>query len=198
MQNSLPLAHGGNAVNTILVDFRGLDTLGEVAVIAVATLGIRALLAKEQDTIIVYNKPWILTPILQAIMPTILHVAFFFSIYLLVRGHDYPGGGFIGGMNLAISTVLGFMCLGKNPYEKWKKVNGLKLMMVGLLISLISGVIPLFVSEHFMTALFSEYLGIVSTPFLFDLGIFLLVLGAVVTILFVMRINTIDEERHDY
>lgn len=194
LQNSLPLAHGNNPVNTILVDFRGLDTLGEIAVVAVAALSVRALLTRGKDTLIIYHESWIPTPMIKAIMPTILFAAFIFSICLLVRGHNYPGGGFSGGMNLAIFTILGFMCLGKNQIHLWERVNGFKLMMAGLLLSLFAGVIPLFFSQDFMTALFIENIELLSTPFLFDLGVFLLVLGAVVSILFVMRENTIDKE----
>ncbi|MEC7838593.1 MAG: hydrogen gas-evolving membrane-bound hydrogenase subunit E [Chlamydiota bacterium] len=194
LKNSITLALGNNAVNTILVDFRGLDTLGEIAVIAVAAISITALLGKKPNSRIINHDPWIATPIIKAIMPAIMFVASLFSIYLLVRGHNHPGGGFSAGMNLSISIVLGSMCLGNHPIIVWTKVHSLKLMMIGLFISLVSAVIPMIFSENFMTALFYNNIEIISTPFLFDFGIFILVQGAVMSILSVMRENTIARE----
>ena len=49
VENSLPMAHGRNIVNVILVDFRALDTLGEITVVAVAALGVYALLKLRLD-----------------------------------------------------------------------------------------------------------------------------------------------------
>ncbi|MCB1136277.1 MAG: DUF4040 domain-containing protein, partial [Chlamydiia bacterium] len=109
LKNSQPLAKGANTVNTILVDFRGLDTLGEVCVILVAMLGVAALCGRRGALFVEHTKTLIPTPMLAATTPLLLIIALPFATYLLMRGHDSPGGGFTGGVVLALALVIAGM-----------------------------------------------------------------------------------------
>ncbi len=99
VQNSLPEGHGRNIVNVILVDFRAIDTLGEVIVVVIAGIAATSLLTTPN-----YKHP----PVHSLIFSTTAHIVFtlmlLFSLYLLLRGHNEPGGGFIG----ALIAVIGF------------------------------------------------------------------------------------------
>jgi len=193
LQNSLSAALGANPVNTILVDFRGLDTLGEISVIIVSALSVAALLMKRKEPLIVHNIPLIPTPMLRAIMPAICSAALVFSLYLLVRGHNHPGGGFAGGMNVAISLVLASMCMRKSRIFLMDRLNLFYLMMGGLLLALFSGIISTIMSNGFMNSYYIGHISLLGTPFLFDLGIFVLIIGSVTSILYVIRENTLRE-----
>ncbi|MDB5380127.1 MAG: monovalent cation/H+ antiporter subunit, partial [Rubritepida sp.] len=100
---------GTNVVNVILVDFRGFDTLGEIAVLGIVALTVFALLRRFRPAPESVGLPdqqqgeardWLLIPAvtMRLLFPVIVAVA----IYLLLRGHDQPGGGFAAGLMLAI------------------------------------------------------------------------------------------------
>jgi multicomponent Na+:H+ antiporter subunit A len=92
---------GTNVVNTILVDFRGLDTLGEITVLVAAGLGVAALMdatgrtaATRPDPVQRTEGVLIVDVVRRALTPVLAAL----SLYLLLRGHDEPGGGFIAGL----------------------------------------------------------------------------------------------------
>ena len=101
---SWPEAYGRNIVNVILVDFRALDTFGEIAVVVVAALSALALLRQ--------NRGWkpgarkMNSIILRAGTRYLVGLLLLFSVYMLLRGHNEPGGGFIGGLIGATGFVL--------------------------------------------------------------------------------------------
>src|SRR5690606_31668075 len=103
---------GTNVVNVILVDFRGFDTLGEIAVLGIAALGIFKLLTRiplfkpssDGD-----GRPWsterhslLLATVSQGLLPLALMV----SVFIFFRGHNLPGGGFIAGLVTAVAIIL--------------------------------------------------------------------------------------------
>lgn len=191
-ENSQLLAKGTNVVNTILVDFRGLDTLGEIAVVIVAALSVSLLLANGKQS--PRSKHSLIpTDMLALIMPFVLLASAFFSVFLLVRGHDYPGGGFAGGMSLAISFVLVKICYARKCLSFLNVEHSQKLALGGLFLSLLAGIFSLVQGEGYMSSYFLGGSTIVSTTFLFDLGIFFLVIGSVCSILFAMRNETVEE-----
>jgi len=111
IDNSVPGGGGANVVNVILVDFRGYDTLGEITVLALAGLGIYALLenlrldAPDRDAAgRVWNRdpyPVIMATLTQLLLPLALLVA----VFILLRGHNPPGGGFIAGLVTAVALM---------------------------------------------------------------------------------------------
>jgi multicomponent Na+:H+ antiporter subunit A len=134
-EQAVPAAMGRNVVNVILVDFRSLDTLGEIVVLVVAALGVYALLKlRPRGGALMFSL--ILSTTARAIMPLTL----VFSIYLLMRGHNAPGGGFVGGLVAAVAFVLASLADGLGTARRALRVDPHLLMAVGLSLALGSGV----------------------------------------------------------
>ncbi len=207
LQNSVALANGRNVVNVILVDFRGLDTFGEISVLAIAALGVLALVGPsleknfpvrilKEDADINNNgksgmhRSIILPVAARYLMPLML----LFSIFLLIRGHNEAGGGFVGGLVAAA----GFMLYGiaKSPQSILRLIPAQPrtIMAIGLSITVLSVSMPLFTGLPLMTGLWYAqpvaFLGKIGTPLLFDLGVYLIVIAITLMIL----INVAREE----
>ncbi len=118
----------------------------------------------------------------------LLPLLLIFSFFLLLRGHNEPGGGFVGGLVAAAAYALYFIGNGVDEAEKLLKVEPIKLIATGLLIALISTVPALFVGEDFMTGIWLKknfpVIGKIGTPLIFDVGVYLLVLGIALKIIF--------------
>jgi multicomponent Na+:H+ antiporter subunit A len=108
---------GKNVVNVILTDIRALDTMGEIAVVAVAALGVMSLtvLAPRPRRRLRANASPAPDPtrarssVLALTVRTITPLAFLFSLFMLLSGHNAPGGGFIGGLVVSAALVLRFV-----------------------------------------------------------------------------------------
>jgi multicomponent Na+:H+ antiporter subunit B len=113
-----------------------------------------------------------------------------FSIVLLLGGHNSPGGGFVGGLVAASAFALHAVAFGISSARAVLRVDPRALVASGLLVSLTSGLIPLARGQAFMTGTWTELrapgLGAVAigTPVVFDLGVYLLVIGVTLMILF--------------
>ena len=105
-----------------------------------------------------------------------------FSVYLLLRGHNSPGGGFIAGLISVIAFSLLMIAEGSEYVRKRLYVRPPFYAAIGILICLIAGLIPLFSNKAFLSGLWFEGTS-VGTPLLFDFGVFLAVFGSVITIL---------------
>lgn len=112
-----------------------------------------------------------------------------FSVYLLLRGHNLPGGGFIGGLVLASALVLRAMV---HP-ERAPKVDLITLSGVGLLVALGSAALPLLTGRTFFTGLWGGEIWLpmlgklkLGTPMVFDIGVFLVVTGVAAKLLLVL------------
>ncbi|MFT4551580.1 MAG: multicomponent K+:H+ antiporter subunit A [Chlamydiales bacterium] len=191
LHNSIPFAGGANVVNTILVDFRALDTLVEITVIMVAALGIAAIGPRRTSYRLKHLPSFIPSPALPTIVPLIFLITIPFSIYITLRGHNQPGGGFTGGMILAISFVLLGMATRRSRLFLFDRINPLSLTLTGFLISLVSAVVSLADEGKFMVSRFYFDTVLLSTPVLFDFGVFLLVVGSVNLILGKIRNQTL-------
>lgn len=111
-----------------------------------------------------------------------------FSFFVLLRGHNEPGGGFVGGLIAASAYGLYFLAFGVASARKTLKVQPIKLVAAGLAVALTSAVIPLLFGKTVMTGVWSDItmpiFGKVGTPLMFDVGVYILVLGIVLEILF--------------
>jgi multicomponent Na+:H+ antiporter subunit A len=182
---SVPEGFGRNVVNVILVDFRALDTLGEIIVLVVAAIGVHALVRFHR-----MPQTWT-PPLVSLILRTATRFLFalllLFSLFLLLRGHNAPGGGFIGGLTGAGAFALYLLAFGAESVRALVRVPPRLILGLGLLLALGGGLVALVVGQPLFTAQWvtlpvsgSEPLK-VGTPLLFDVGVYLVVVGFLLT-----------------
>ncbi len=118
----------------------------------------------------------------------LLPLLLIFSFFLLLRGHNEPGGGFVGGLVAAAAYALYFIGNGVEEAERLLKIEPIKLIAIGLFLSLISTIPALFIGKDFMTGVWlkSDFpvVGKIGSPIIFDVGVYLLVLGITLKIIF--------------
>jgi multicomponent Na+:H+ antiporter subunit B len=128
--------------------------------------------------------------ILSATARFLLPILFMFSLFLLVRGHNLPGGGFVGGLVAAAAFMLYAIAHDVEEARRLLRANTISLLGVGLLLALGSGLLSLVQGKAFMTGLWLHHhvpvLGKLGTPVVFDIGVYLVVLGATLTVLFTL------------
>jgi multicomponent K+:H+ antiporter subunit A len=195
LENSVPGGGGTNVVNVILVDFRGFDTLGEITVLAIATIGIYALLEGLR-----LNAPsangeghrwsWDAHPVIMASFARVLlPLALLVSVFVLLRGHNLPGGGFIAGLITAVALITQYLANG----IAWTRSRvGAKLhplIGVGLLTATTTGLASWLFGYPFLTSAHTHVHWPVVGDFelasamVFDLGVYLVVVGVTLAIL---------------
>jgi multicomponent Na+:H+ antiporter subunit A len=182
-------AFGRNVVNVILVDFRGFDTLGETtvitlsAVIAWSLLGPRLPLddgsggARRSVLVLAFASPlffWLLAVL---------------SVIVLLRGHNEIGGGFVGGLTAALAFAIVALTHGVHRAREKLRCHPLTLVGAGLLLAVASGLPGLVVYGDYLRHIWIELtvFGVPvkqGTTLLFDLGVYLAVLGTVLAFLF--------------
>lgn len=233
LENAYSQGGGRNVVNVILVDFRGFDTLGEIAVLGVVALTVFALLRRfrpaddsmdlpEQQLIqnrFDEDRPersagdtvrdYLLVP--SVIMTWLFPVIITFSVYIFMRGHDLPGGGFSAGLTLSIAFLLQYLAGGTRWAEDRLRILPLRWMGAGLLTAVSTGIGAWFFGYPFLTSHF-QYVELpligkmpAATALLFDLGVFSLVVGSTVLILVALahqsirinRLRAIDAARSE-
>ncbi len=132
--------------------------------------------------------------ILQTASKYLLPILFIFSVFLLLRGHYYPGGGFVGGLVASIAFVLHSFAFGTTNTLKILRYDPLTLIPVGLAIATLSMFLPVFFGLPVMTGLWFEQpipvIGMIGSALFFDLGVYLVVIGVVLTILFTISLYT--------
>jgi multicomponent Na+:H+ antiporter subunit B len=131
------------------------------------------------------------SPILQTATRVLTPLLLLFAVFLLLRGHNAPGGGFVGGLVVSASFVLYAIAFGVAAGRRALLVSPSTLLGVGLLVALLSALPGAVLGHPFMTALWTEvHVGTaivaVGTPLLFDIGVFLTVIGVVLTIVFTL------------
>ena len=195
LANSYKGGGGTNVVNVILVDFRGFDTFGEIIVLGIAALLIYAL----TETLLsgpvrrrLLNRvpdqprsgdmhPMMMVVVTRVIMPVVLLVGF----YIFLRGHNEPGGGFIAGLIVSIAVVMQYMASGFSWASARLKYPYHGVIGAGVLVAGLTGIGSWFVGKPFLTSDFTYvrippfYKFELATAALFDLGVFLAVVGAV-------------------
>jgi multisubunit Na+/H+ antiporter MnhB subunit len=137
--------------------------------------------------------------ILQTATRVLMPLMLLFAMFLLLRGHNQPGGGFVGGLVVASSFVLYSIAFGVDASRRALLVRPATLLGVGPLIALTSGLPAVITGQPFMTALWTEVtLGrtaiALGTPLVFDVGVFLAVIGVVLTIVFTLAEVSLSED----
>ncbi|GAB3413984.1 Na+/H+ antiporter subunit B [Niabella aquatica] len=131
--------------------------------------------------------------ILQTATRYLLPILLLFSVFLLLRGHYYPGGGFVGGLVASIAFVLHSFANGTDASMKLLGRKPLSLLPIGLGIAAFSVILPVFWGLPPMTALWLKgtfpIVGSLGTALFFDLGVYLVVIGVVLTILFTISLT---------
>ncbi len=211
LENAYSEAGGKNVVNVILVDFRALDTLGEIAVLAIVGLTIFSLLRrfrparesvrtpvqqrhqaasdqrregrKPGDTLV--DNMMVPQVVMEWLVPAITVMA----LYMLVRGHYLPGGGFAAGVTMSIALILQYLASGTRSVEYRLTIRPLNWMGAGLLLAVATGVGAIAFDFPFLTTWF-RYASVplvgevpLASALLFDVGVFVLVVGATALIL---------------
>lgn len=195
LENSVSGGGGTNVVNVILVDFRGFDTFGEISVLAIAAVGIYGLLYglhlphQLRDY---RGRLWSTDShpmVLDTLSRTLLPMALLISVFIFLRGHNLPGGGFIAGLITAVALILQYVSHGvtwaqqRQPFS-YHGIAGLGVMIAGL-----TGLGSWLFGRPFLTSAFGHFhLPLVgefelATAMLFDLGVYLAVVGATLLIL---------------
>jgi multicomponent K+:H+ antiporter subunit A len=193
--NSVPGGGGTNVVNVILVDFRGFDTLGEISVLAIAGMGIYALLnglhliqPKEDADGHAWARdrhPLILATLSRLLLP----LALLISVFIFLRGHNLPGGGFIAGLVTAIALILQYVANGVQWTRSRLALNYHQLAGSGVFIAGCTGLASWLFGYPFLTSTFGHFhiplVGEIelASAMIFDLGVYLTVVGATLLIL---------------
>ncbi|MBB1492006.1 monovalent cation/H+ antiporter subunit A [Paracoccus sp. MC1854] len=213
-RNSYAEGGGTNAVNVILVDFRAFDTLGEITVLGIVALTCYALLRRfrpapesvalpSQQT---FNELPPLDPerereaereptrhdvmmmIPSVIMQWMFPLTVALSMYLFLRGHDLPGGGFAGGVAFAIGLLLQYLARDVRWVESRITILPVRWIGLGLVIAVATGMGSFLFGYPFLTA-HAQYVTLpvigqvpAATALIFDLGVFATVVGAAVLI----------------
>jgi multicomponent K+:H+ antiporter subunit A len=185
------------------VDFRGFDTLGEITVLAIAAIGIFVLLdglrltAPEQDEN-ARRWNWDVHPMIMATFSRLLlPLALLVAIFVLLRGHNLPGGGFIAGLITAVALITQYLANGIAWTRSRMSARLHPLIGVGLLIATLTGLASWLFGYPFLTSTFT-YLHWplvgkfeVASAMLFDLGVFLVVVG--VTLVILLRLGNLHD-----
>jgi multicomponent K+:H+ antiporter subunit A len=195
IERAWPEGGGTNVVNVIIVDFRGFDTLGEIAVLGTVALTVYSLLRRfrparesieplaqqvQQSAKSVSEDLIVPAVIMRTMFPAIGVMA----VYLLLRGHNLPGGGFVAGITLAVGMILQYMAGGTRWAEDRLAIQPARWIAAGLLLAIATGAGAWLFGYSFLTSHVAHFdlpaLGALHVPtaFFFDLGVFLLVVGA--------------------
>jgi multicomponent K+:H+ antiporter subunit A len=195
LAESKPGGGGTNVVNVLLVDFRGFDTLGEITVLGIAAVGILVMLRGlllEGPAADLLGRPWSREryPIVLVVASKpLLPIALLVSAFLFLRGHNEPGGGFIAALVTGVALILQYIAQGTSRTQAQFRGNALPLIGGGILIAVLTGIGSWVVGYPFLTSTYT-YVTLplvgkfeIASAMLFDLGVYLGVVGTVLLIL---------------
>ena len=206
LENSVSGGGGTNVVNVILVDFRGFDTLGEISVLAIAGLGVYLMLdglrlplpSTDLDGRGWARDPY--PPILTVLSRILLPLALMVSVYVFLRGHNQPGGGFIAGLITSIALILQYVCSGSEWVRQRLPVDYGRVSVFGVLIATLTGLASWVFGYPFLTTTFGHiHWPLVgefelASAMIFDTGVFLTVVGA--TLLMLAQLGRLAQTTH--
>lgn len=130
----------------------------------------------------------IISPLLSITSGFLLPLLLVFSIYLLLRGHNEPGGGFVGGLVAASAFTLYAIANGVVPSRKKLVIEPRQIIAIGISVVLCSGLLSFIREKTFLTGMWFDFdvpvVGKLGTPLLFDTGVYLIVSGITLSIIF--------------
>lgn len=202
------IGHGRNAVNVLLVDIRAWDTFGEITVLVIAALGVASLVYRTRDfrresrrpTLTISGRRWLaaqsdsekmrnrslmIDVVTRILFPTMIVLSFFFFF----AGHNAPGGGFAGGLVAALAFTLRYLAGGREELEEAMPIDASPILGVGLLTAAAAAIWPMllgyppltsFVWDVHLPAIGDVH---VASALLFDLGVYMIVVGLTLSIL---------------
>ncbi|MFU8863473.1 MAG: monovalent cation/H+ antiporter subunit A [Rhodobacterales bacterium] len=195
LANSKPGGGGTNVVNVILVDFRGFDTFGEVIVLGIGALVIFAMTesvlnspvgAWLQQRPVKTDKAGDRHPLMMVIATRVMMpIALMVGVFIFLRGHNEPGGGFIAGLIVAIALVMQYMASGFDWAAARQRFPYHTTIAMGVFAAAFTGIGSWFAGRPFLTSNFGYFqippMGEfeLATAMAFDVGVFLCVVGAV-------------------
>jgi len=225
LSRALPEGGGTNVVNVMLVDFRAFDTLGEITVLAAVAMAVFALLRRfrpPRESIQVPAQQRLLAPdvvtdlvnprsasdtalgfmmVPAVLVRLLLPIAVMVSMYLFMRGHNQPGGGFVAGLVMSVAFILQYMVAGTQWVEAQMRLRPLRWMGTGLLCAVLTGLGSVALGYPFMTTHTAHVhlpligdLHIASALF-FDVGVFTVVVGATLLILTALAHQSVRSHR---
>ncbi len=210
--------YGENVVNVTLVDIRAWDTFGEISVLVAAATGVASLIFLDSRSTgirrvheIPYpqgvqkqqtrpgRRVWLPGPrtlspdrrsiVFEVVTRLVFHTIVVFSIYLLVAGHNLPGGGFAAGMVTGLALMVRYLAGGRYELNEAAPVDAGVLIGSGLFVAALSGLGPMLVggsvlqtADTYVTLPMLGELHLVSSVG-FDLGVYLVVVGLVLDLL---------------
>lgn len=206
MQQSIPLGGGTNVVNVILVDFRGFDTFGEITVLGIAAIGTLCMMdgMRAHGTTMTQGLSYRFNPsplMLRITASWILPLALVVSLYIFLRGHNLPGGGFIAGLITSLALVIQYIAVGQDRAEQLIGAKSGRLyeiwIGIGLTIAGLTGIAawlwgrPFLTSAHIYVS--PPILGEMhlASAALFDTGVYITVVGATM-----LMISVLGDSRH--
>ncbi|WP_172194945.1 Na+/H+ antiporter subunit A [Saccharibacillus qingshengii] len=205
LKESYESAGGKNVVNVILVDFRGFDTLFEIMVLGIASLGIYGMIqlgvktkpdpeAAEKAAMRKQGFPLVSNDVvLRTLSKVIVLIIITFSLYLFFAGHNNPGGGFIAALMTASALILLAVSFGMDTVRRVIRVDYRLMTAIGLTIAILTASGSFLFGVPFLSHAFGHFdlpiLGDteLATAVLFDLGVYLAVVGVVMNIIFTIK-----------
>ena len=225
LERALPEGGGTNVVNVMLVDFRGFDTFGEIVVLGIVALTVYALLRRFRPARETLDLPpqqralpadletdlvnprlandtavgYLMVP--AVLMRLVLPLACMVSVYLFMRGHNEPGGGFVAGLVMSVALLLQYIVSGTVWVEEHMPLRPRRWIGVGLLTALATGVGSWFLGYPFMTT-HTAHLTLpligeihIASALFFDIGVFTLVVCSTLLVLTALAHQSVRSHR---
>lgn len=225
LEHALTDGGGTNVVNVMLVDFRGFDTFGEIVVLGIVALTVYALLRRFRPAREVMDLPpqqravpadvatdlanprqttdtavgYLMVP--AVLVRLLLPFATLVAVYLFMRGHNEPGGGFVAGLVFSVALLLQYIVSGTSWVEAHLPLYPRRWIGTGLLIALATGLGALFWGYPFLTS-HTAHLHLpvvgevhVASALFFDIGVFTLVVGSTLLILTAIAHQSVRSHR---
>ncbi|ABM36838.1 monovalent cation/H+ antiporter subunit A [Polaromonas naphthalenivorans] len=226
LERALSEGGGTNVVNVMLVDFRGFDTFGEIVVLGIVALTVYALLRRFRPALEAMDLPEqqramppdlatdLLNPRLAAdtavgylMVPAVLArlllpFAVMVALFIFMRGHNEPGGGFVAGLVLSVALLLQYIISGTHWVEAHMPLRLRRWIAMGLLTVLATGLASLAWGYPFLTSHTAHWvlplIGEIHVPsaIFFDIGVFALVVGSTLMILTSIAHQSVRGHRH--
>jgi multicomponent Na+:H+ antiporter subunit A len=189
---AVPDGGGRNVVNVILVDFRGLDTMGEITVLAAASIGAVALAragrrpgARRAVDGVGIDESVTRIVFVDVSAQIVFYAVLMGSLWLLFAGHNQPGGGFVGGLLAGAAIALRYIAGGMREVRTMSRFRPWTVLGAGLLVAGVTATLPLLSGDPVLSVASATWTlpiaGAVkmSSALVFDIGVYLTVVGMV-------------------